>query len=126
METRLIVLSFIALFLCLFIGNVMHGQSARDYPAAYTVAQKSVSELDKLLTSPVGWAEMPNSLMEYLHYPSSFRESAVKGEQSVESANDNVRGPVILDMEVMSKYGGSSKRSLVRRRAYKRHKVATK
>lgn len=126
METRLIVLSFFALFLCLFIGNVMHGQSTREYPVADTVAHQSVSELDKLLTAPVGWAEMPDSLMEYLHYPSSARENAIKGEPSVESSNNTVREPVILDMEVMSKYRSSSKRSLVRRRAYKRHKVATK
>lgn len=104
----------------------MYGQSARYYPLVDTVAFQSVSELDELLTSPAGWAEMPDSLMEYLHYPSSAYGNAIKRQQSVKEGNSDFREPVILDMEVMSKYCTSSKRYLASRRAYKTPKVATK
>lgn len=129
METRSIAFLFIALFLCLFIGNVMHGQSARGYPIVGIVANQSVSKMDSLLTTPVGWAEMPDYLMEYLHYPLSDNEDGRKGEQSVgllNNAKGNHREPVILDMEVMGKDGTSQIRDLPTRRASKARKLVTK
>ena len=100
----------------------MHGQSTIGYPVVDTLANQSVSKLDNLLASPASWSEMPDYLMEYLHYPISVYEKASEGAQRVEGVNSNFIKPVILDMEVV---GISQKKGPARRRAFKTHKMAT-
>lgn len=100
METRSIALSLIALFLCLFIGNVLLCQPSSSVPTDDPTALAPVSELDELPTYPGGLEEMSNYLMEHLNYPWTARENAIEGDVRVEfvvGSDGNIEEPVILE-----------------------------
>lgn len=106
METRSILLFLTALFLCLFISNILRSQSEVDTLNGHATTYQQVAERDEFPTSPVGAAKSPNYRMEDLHDPLTARENAIEGDRQVEDvvgANNNIPEPVILDMEVMSK-----------------------
>ena len=92
METRTIILSLIALFLCLFIGNILFGQSSADSSPHGSPYFQAISELDELSTFPGGVEQMSNNFSKNLPHSVATHENA------------KIPEPVILDMEVMRKY----------------------
>lgn len=105
METRSILLFLTALFLCLFISNILRSQSEVDALKDHVTTYQQVAERDELPTSPGGGAKSPNYRIEDLHDPLTAHENAIEGDRQEEvvGAYGNIPEPVILDMEVMSK-----------------------
>ena len=104
METRSILLFLTALFLCLFITNILRSQSEMDALKGHATTYSQVAERDELPTPPGGAAKSPNYRMEDLDDPLTTRENSIEGEKQVEDvvdANGHIPEPVILDMEVM-------------------------
>ncbi len=106
METRSILLFLTALFLCLFISNILRSQSEIDALKGHATTYQQGAERDEFPTSPGGVAKSPSYRIEDLDEPQTVRENAMEGDRQVEEVvgtNDNHPEPVILDMEVMSK-----------------------
>lgn len=106
MDSRSILLFLIALFLCLFISNILRSQSEVDVLGGHATTYQQVVESDELPTFPGESSTSSNYLKENLQHPLAGRENAIEEDARVglgAGKNGNSPEPVILDMEVMRK-----------------------